>query len=94
MLEYHAAYHRCGDGWYWVEVLDFPGVISQGRTLNSARRMIRDALRMMAEWYVADGKALPLPNAAVTGGENPDYQELLRVRFWIEPEASSRSGRG
>ena len=49
MREYHAAYYDAGDGWYLAEVMDFPGVISQGRTLRSARRMIRDALRLMVE---------------------------------------------
>mgnify|MGYP000054453704 CR=1 FL=1 len=62
MLEYHAAYYEIDDGWYLAEVLDFPGAISQGKTLKSARRMIRDALRVMAECYMDDGKPLPPPN--------------------------------
>jgi predicted RNase H-like HicB family nuclease len=63
VLEYHAAYfHDIDSGWYTVEMLDFPGVLSQGRTLKSARRMIKDALRTMAEWYIEDGKALPRPD--------------------------------
>ena len=64
MLEYHAAYYRNpeDEGWYVVEMLDFPGVVSQGKTLKSVRRMIRDALRVMLEWYVEDGKPLPRPN--------------------------------
>ena len=67
MLEYHAAYYRYpeDDGWYVVEVLDFPGVVSQGRTLNSARRMIRDALKCMVEWYLEDGKPLPRPKGRI-----------------------------
>jgi predicted RNase H-like HicB family nuclease len=51
MLEYHGAYFKIEDGWYMAQVLEFPGVVTQGRTLNSARRMVRDALRDMAEWY-------------------------------------------
>lgn len=62
MLEYHAAYYQIEDGWYMAKVLDFPGTISQGRTLKSARRMIRDALRLMAECTLDDGKPLPPPN--------------------------------
>lgn len=62
MLEYHAAYYKGDEGWYTVQLLDFPAVISQGRTLRSARRMIADALRVMAEWYLEDGQPLPLPN--------------------------------
>jgi len=45
MMEYHAAYYEGDDGWVVAMVLDFPGANSQGKTLRSARRMIRDALR-------------------------------------------------
>lgn len=81
MLEYHAAYYQQEDGWYVVEVLDFPGALSQGRTLKSARRMIRDALRLLAEGCIEDGKPLPLPNPKATD-KKADYQEklLLTVR--------------
>jgi predicted RNase H-like HicB family nuclease len=62
MLEYFAAYHAIEDGWYLAEVLDFPGVVSQGKTLHSARRIVRDALRVMAELRLERGEALPKPN--------------------------------
>jgi predicted RNase H-like HicB family nuclease len=61
MLEYHAAYYQGESGWVVAKVLDFPGALSQGRTLTSARRMIRDALRLMAETLVEEGEPLPLP---------------------------------
>lgn len=62
MLEYHAAYYVIEDGWYMAEVLDFPGVVTQGKSLAQARRMLRDALREMALWNIEEGEALPLPN--------------------------------
>jgi predicted RNase H-like HicB family nuclease len=63
MLEYHAAYHHHKDsGWYVVKVLDFPGALSQGRTIKSARKMIRGALRLMAECLLERGEPLPLPD--------------------------------
>jgi predicted RNase H-like HicB family nuclease len=62
MLEYHAAYYPANDGWYMAKLLDFPGVVTQGKTLNSARLMLKDALREMALWYLEEGTALPLPN--------------------------------
>ena len=61
MLEYHAAYYRIEDGWYMGVVLDFPGVVTQGTTLNAARRMLRSALEDMADWYMEDGQAFPRP---------------------------------
>jgi predicted RNase H-like HicB family nuclease len=62
MLEYHAAYYLIEDGWYMAKVLDFPGVVTQGKTLNSARRMLRDALRELALWNLEEGKPFPRPN--------------------------------
>jgi predicted RNase H-like HicB family nuclease len=62
MLEYHTAYYPIEDGWYMVRVLDFPGVISQGKSIAHARKMIKDALCLMAEHKLEEGSPLPLPN--------------------------------
>ena len=62
MLIYHSAYYAIEDGWYMVRVLDFPGVISQGRSIEHARRMIKDALCLMAEHKLEQGEILPKPN--------------------------------
>lgn len=62
MLEYHAAYYRDEEGWYVAKVIDFPGVVTQGRTLREARSMLRHALKEMAEWLTRDGQPLPRPN--------------------------------
>ena len=49
MLSYTEAYYRDeASGWLAAKVLDFPGAISQGRDLPHARRMLADALRVMA----------------------------------------------
>jgi predicted RNase H-like HicB family nuclease len=61
MLEYHAAYYEGDDGWIVAMVLDFPGANSQGKTLRSARRMIRDAIRLMAQTHIEMGEPLPTP---------------------------------
>jgi predicted RNase H-like HicB family nuclease len=63
MLKYHAAYYPIEDGWFMVRVLDFPGVIPEGRDMEHARKMIRDALWLMAEYKLVQGQPLPLPNA-------------------------------
>jgi predicted RNase H-like HicB family nuclease len=79
MLEYHAAYFRQDDGWYIVEIMDFPGVLSQGKTLRSARVMIRDALKLMAECLFEEGSQLPRsdPKAKPTLGKKPDFVEKI-----------------
>ena len=62
MLKYHSAYYEIEDGWYMVRVLDFPGVITQGRSMAHARKMLKDALCLMAEHKLEMGESLPKPN--------------------------------
>lgn len=64
MPEYHAAFYRLpeDDGWYVVSILDFPGVNTHGRTLREARVMVKDALQLMVESYLEEGRKLPKPN--------------------------------
>lgn len=63
MLTYKAAY-KLTDGVYLGEVLDFPGTVSFGHTLDEARRNLASALYDMAETNLLRGEALPLPDAA------------------------------
>ena len=86
MLEYHAAYYEIEDGWYMAEVLDFPGAISQGKTLTSARRMIRDALRVMAECYLEEGRSLPPPNPRAKD-RKAAFQEVIPLKARFETGA-------
>lgn len=80
MLTYHAAYYRYPDSkWIIARVLDFPGVVSQGRTLPSARRMIRDALRLMAECSLEEGEPLPRPKRRVSD----------KKQSWLNPSGCS-----
>jgi predicted RNase H-like HicB family nuclease len=83
MLEYHAAYYPIEDGWFMAQVLDFPGTVSQGRTLRSARRMIRDALRLMAECFLERGEPLPKPNPRARD-RKAVFQEKIRLRIRVQ----------
>ncbi len=87
MLEYHAAFFREPSGWYVVEVVDFPGVLSQGKTLKSARSMIRDALKQMAEAYVEQGRPLPRPNSRAKAAR-ADFFESVRLSIRVHAAPS------
>jgi predicted RNase H-like HicB family nuclease len=58
-----------------AEVLDFPGVVSQGFDLADARVMIASALEDIAQMHLEEGKALPVPNPDATAAD--DLIELL-----------------
>lgn len=44
-----AIYEPGEDGWIVVTCLEVPGAISQGRDMEEARDMIKDAVRMVLE---------------------------------------------
>jgi predicted RNase H-like HicB family nuclease len=77
MRKYHAAYYRQENGWYVVTLLDFPGVNSQGRNLREARHMIKDALTLMVECYLDQGKPLPKPNRIAKDKAAVMQEEIL-----------------
>ena len=78
MLQYHAAFYMPSEKESMVvaEVLDFPGVVSQGFDLRDARLMIASALEEMAEMYLEEGKPLPSPAPDADDTET-DYIELV-----------------
>jgi predicted RNase H-like HicB family nuclease len=61
-----------------AEVLDFPGVITCGRDLEEARRLLRSALSDMAETTLQHGEPLPTPNPAATDAES-DLEEPIHL---------------
>lgn len=63
MLTYKAAY-KLVEGVYLGEVLDFPGTVSFGLTLDETRRNLAGALYDMAETNLLRGEALPLPDSS------------------------------
>ncbi len=77
MITYKAAYKFMDDGVHG-EVLDFPGVITCGKDLDDARRLLASALVDMAETALQLGEALPRPDASVTDPEI-DLEEPLHL---------------
>jgi predicted RNase H-like HicB family nuclease len=83
MLRYQVAFHlpKGQDRMVVAEVLDFPGVVSQGFDLADARLMIASALEDMARLLLEEGKPLPLPNTAATA---PDADLIEFVPLSVE----------
>jgi predicted RNase H-like HicB family nuclease len=77
MLTYKAMY-KYVEGGVHAEVLDFPGAISFGATLDEARRMLASALVDMAETNLLKGEALPGPDPAVSDPES-DIEEPIHL---------------
>jgi predicted RNase H-like HicB family nuclease len=88
MLKYHAAYYAIEDGWYLAEVLDFPGVVTQGKNLKEARRMLQSALQDMVEWRLTEGEALPRPKKKVTD-KKAELVEPLHLSLQVRAGATA-----
>lgn len=84
MLRYHVAYYlpRGEDRVVVAEVLDFPGVVSQGFDLADARVMIASALEDIAQLQLEDGKPLPPPKPDATAPE-ADLIELVPLSIEV-----------
>ncbi len=92
MLSYKAMYKFLDDGVHG-EVLDFPGVITCGKDLEEARRLLASALVDMAETNLLSGEPLPQPDTSRTDPEadleEPVYLILnaaSQVRIVPEPQ--------
>jgi predicted RNase H-like HicB family nuclease len=55
---YTAKYTRISSG-YMGQVVEWPEVITEGRTIEECREMVRDALQEMMQAYKDQGKEIP-----------------------------------
>ena len=60
------------------EVLDFPGTIAYGSSLDETRRHLAAALTDMAETRLLQGRPLPVPDPAMTDDE-ADIEEPIHL---------------
>ncbi|HXG18286.1 MAG TPA: type II toxin-antitoxin system HicB family antitoxin [Methylomirabilota bacterium] len=77
MLTYKAMYKFLPQGVH-AEVLDFPGVITSGATVEEARRLLASALVDMAETNLLHGEPLPQPDPSCTDLE-ADLEEPIHL---------------
>ncbi|MDP1561499.1 MAG: hypothetical protein Q8M16_08895 [Pirellulaceae bacterium] len=75
MIRYKAAY-RFEDGVMLGEVLDFPGTVACGETLEEARGSLATALVDMAETNLLRGEPLPVPDDTRTD-EQAELEEPI-----------------
>lgn len=59
---YTAKYTRTGSG-YMGQLVEWPEVVTEGKTLEECRDMLRDALREMMAAYRQQGKEVPVGGA-------------------------------
>ena len=61
--EYEVIYQEVEDGWIMATVPDLPGAVTQGKDMDEARAMIREAVELLLESYRAHAKNEAPPGA-------------------------------
>lgn len=59
LKSYTAKYTKISSG-YMGQLLEWPEVITEGKTIDECREMLRDALREMVLAYKQQGREIPL----------------------------------
>ncbi len=77
MLTYKSSY-KWTDGVVLGEVLDFPGTIAYGHSLDEARRQLAVALQDMAETNLLHGEPLPIPDDTLSVAD-ADLEEPIHL---------------
>ena len=86
MLTYKAMYKFLDQGVH-AEVLDFPGTITFGGTLEEARQLLASALVDMAETNLLRGEPLPQPDPTCIDRE-ADLEEPIHLRSQLSSSPS------
>jgi predicted RNase H-like HicB family nuclease len=58
-LTFNAVFEDAGDGWVYVHVPELPEVHTQGKDLDEAREMVRDAIALVLEDRKERGEPIP-----------------------------------
>ena len=64
MITYTAKYTKIDSG-YMGQLIEWPEVVTEGRSLEDCRSMLRDALKEMMMAYQELGREVPLGNALI-----------------------------
>jgi predicted RNase H-like HicB family nuclease len=54
--EYQVLYQEVEDGWIMATVPELPGAVTQGRTIDEARTLIKEAIELLLETYRANAE--------------------------------------
>lgn len=58
-LTFHAVYENAGEGWIYAHVPELPEVHTQGKDLDEAREMVRDAIELVLDERRSRGEPIP-----------------------------------
>ena len=78
-MKYTAVIEKTGNG-YSAYLLDLPGCIAAGDTLDETADLIRQAAAYHVEMMAEDGEAIPEPTSAIVGSGSANPRRIRRGR--------------
>ncbi len=67
IYDFTVVFQPSEEGGYAVSVPALPGCVTQGATLDEAKRMAEDAIRLYCESLAADGEPIPQDRGEFVG---------------------------
>lgn len=64
LSNYTAKYTKTESG-YMTQLVEWPEIVTEGKTLEESREMLKDALRGMVSAYHQQGKEIPVGGALI-----------------------------
>ena len=83
MLTYKAMYKLLDEDIH-AKVLDFPGVITCGKDIEEARRLLTSTLVDIAETNLLHGEPLPQPDPTCTDPEADLKEPIYSSDQWVQ----------
>ena len=90
-MEYIAYLHKDRKSDFGVSFPDFPGCVTAGRTLDEARRLAPEALKLHMQGMLADGEAVPEPSTLDALAKDPAMRGA--VAFLVSSDVAERAER-
>ena len=76
-MEYIAYLHKERKSDFGVSFPDFPGCVTAGKSLEEARRLAPEALKLHLQGMIEDGEEIPEPSALDTLARDPEMKDAV-----------------
>jgi predicted RNase H-like HicB family nuclease len=85
-MQYIAYLHKEKKSDFGVSFPDFPGCVTAGKSLEEARRLAAEALRMHLEGLMKDGETIPEPSTLDQLAEDSALTNAVAFLVEIDPK--------
>lgn len=93
MASYIAIVHKEADSDFGVSFPDFPGCVTAGSTIDDAKNMAHEALRLHIKGMLEDGEDIPVPSSLEEIMANPEYSDAVAFLVVNVPDPKPKAVR-